>query len=61
MLVKGGPVDSHNKVGVMLALDVFFDGIIYIPVAPFTNNGLTLIPAWISNYMSGKVWDEMDK
>ena len=21
-------------------------------------HGLTLIPAWISNYMTGKVWDE---
>ena len=28
-------------------------------VAPFTNIGLTLIPAWISNYMPDKVWDEI--
>ena len=25
----------------------------------FYYHGLTLIPAWISNYMSGKVWDEI--
>ena len=25
---------------------------------PFYYHGLTLIPAWISNYMPGKVWDE---
>ena len=30
-----------------------------IPVAPFYLHGLTLIPAWISNYMPGKVWDEI--
>ena len=29
------------------------------PVAPFTNI-LTLIPARISNYMPGKVWDEIN-
>ena len=26
---------------------------------PFYYNGLTLIPAWISNHMPGKVWDEI--
>ena len=26
---------------------------------PFYQNGLTLITAWISNYMSSKVWDEI--
>ena len=26
---------------------------------PFYKHGLTLIPAWISNYMPGKVWDEI--
>ena len=26
---------------------------------PFYNHGLTLIPAWISNHMSRKVWDEI--
>ena len=31
------------------------------PVASglFYWHGLTLIPAWISNYMPGKVWDEI--
>ena len=29
------------------------------PVAPFTNDGLTLIPAWISNHIRYKVWDEI--
>ena len=26
---------------------------------PFYYHGLTLIPAWISNYMPCKVWDEI--
>ena len=26
---------------------------------PFYYHGLAFIPAWISNYMSGKVWDEI--
>ena len=26
---------------------------------PFYQHGLTLIPAWISNYMPIKVWDEI--
>ena len=26
---------------------------------PFYSHGLTLIPAWISNHMPGKVWDEI--
>ena len=29
------------------------------PGAPFTNNGLTLIPAWLNNYTPRKVWDEI--
>ena len=28
-------------------------------VASFTNMVLNLIPAWISNYMPGKMWDEI--
>ena len=28
-------------------------------VAAFTKNGLTLIPAWISNYIHYNVWDEI--
>ena len=27
--------------------------------ASFTNMAFTLIPAWISNYMANKVWDEI--
>ena len=27
--------------------------------APFHLHGLTLIPAWISNYIHYKVWDEI--
>ena len=27
--------------------------------APFTNMVLTLIPAWISNYIHYKVWNEI--
>ena len=30
----------------------------YLPVAPFTNIVLTLIPAWINNHIHYKVWDE---
>ena len=26
---------------------------------PFYQHGLTLIPAWISNHMPGKMWDEI--
>ena len=26
---------------------------------PFYKHGLTLIPAWISNYIHYKVWDEI--
>ena len=26
---------------------------------PFYKHGLTLIPAWISNYTPGKVWGEI--
>ena len=26
---------------------------------PFYQHGLTLIPAWISNYIHYKVWDEI--
>ena len=33
--------------------------VVTTPVAPFTNNGLTLIPAWISNHTPNKVWDEI--
>ena len=29
------------------------------PVASFTNNGLTFIPAWISNHTPSKVWNEI--
>ena len=28
-------------------------------LGPFYYYGLTLIPAWISNHMPGKVWDEI--
>ena len=28
-------------------------------MAPFTNIGLTLIPAWISNYIHYKAWGEI--
>ena len=31
----------------------------HIPVAPFTNMVLTLIPAWLSNHMHSLVWDEI--
>ena len=31
----------------------------YNPWAPFTKQGLTLIPACISNHMASKVWDEI--
>ena len=27
--------------------------------APFYEHGVTLIPAWISNYIHCKVWDEI--
>ena len=27
--------------------------------SPFYKHGLTLIPAWISNHMPSKVWDEI--
>ena len=27
--------------------------------SPFYQHGLTLIPAWTSNYMPSKVWDEI--
>ena len=26
---------------------------------PFYQHGLTLIPAWISNHLPGKMWDEI--
>ena len=29
------------------------------PKGLFYYHGLTLIPAWISNHMPGKVWDEI--
>ena len=29
------------------------------PGPPFTDMVLTLIPAWISKYILGKVWDEI--
>ena len=29
------------------------------PWVPFYQHGLTLIPAWISNYIHYKVWDEI--
>ena len=29
------------------------------PRAPFYKHGYTLIPAWISNHMPSKVWDEI--
>ena len=32
---------------------------ITISSSPFYKHGLTLIPAWISNHMPGKVWDEI--
>ena len=31
----------------------------FYPWGPFYKNGLTLIPAWISNHMPSKVWDEI--
>ena len=33
--------------------------VIYRPVAPFTNMDLILIPAWTSNYILYKVWNEI--
>ena len=41
-----------------------FIGALYIPrviytCGPFYLHGLTLIPAWISNYDHYKVWDEI--
>ena len=30
-----------------------------VPRGPFYKHGLTLIPAWISNYMPSKMWDEI--
>ena len=32
---------------------------IFDPRGPFYYYGLTLIPAWISNHMHNKVWDEI--
>ena len=32
---------------------------IFYSSIPFYQNGLTLIPAWISNHMPSKVWDEI--
>ena len=29
------------------------------PSGPFYLHGLTLIPAWMSNHTSSKVWDEI--
>ena len=29
------------------------------PSGPFYQQGLTLIPAWIGNYMPSKVWNEI--
>ena len=47
----------------MSTLDVPWDhvfGIVTVVIrGPFYWQGLTLIPAWISNYMPGKVWDEI--
>ena len=31
----------------------------HITSGPFYQHGLILISAWISNYMPGKVWDEI--
>ena len=33
--------------------------ILYSTSSPFYLHGLTLIPAWISNHMPGKVWGEI--
>ena len=30
-----------------------------ISIGPFNQHGLTLIPAWLSNHMPSKVWDEI--
>ena len=30
-----------------------------IPGTPFSQHGLTFMPAWIGNHMPGKVWDEI--
>ena len=30
-----------------------------LPRGPYTNNGLTLTPAWIINHIHYKVWDEI--
>ena len=35
------------------------DTVLYIIRTPSFNDGLTLIPAWISNHMPSKVWDEI--
>ena len=35
------------------------DYVRYLPVAPFTNIVLTLIPAWISNHMPSWTWNEI--
>ena len=36
-----------------------YDVSIMQPSSPFYYHGLTLIPAWRSNYMPGKMWDEI--
>ena len=43
-------VFNLSRAGTDLILDI---------IGPFYQHGLTLIPAWMSNHMTSKVWDEI--
>ena len=57
------PSDDHEYIQVVcyvpytVALRTGFPALLREACGPFYSHGVTLIPARISNYMPGKVWD----
>ena len=62
LIFVGAQEVDEPSVSVLLA-GLFYQGgqrlIIYAPCDPFYLHGLTLIRAWISNYINYKVWGEI--
>ena len=48
-----------NGLHIEMALVIIYKSINIYFLGPFYLHGLTLIPAWISNYIHYKVWDEI--
>ena len=57
--LNGIQVMIQNKTGPQCASSGMSKPEQILPLSPFTNMGITLIPAWISNHIHNKIEDEI--